>query len=70
MLEGEKTFTKDEQMSHTSFEIMWGLILKVLCEIKIKTIVKFFEKCDISNNLDGIENDHLCAESDNDLEVD
>ncbi|GFT97622.1 hypothetical protein TNCV_1034571 [Trichonephila clavipes] len=52
-------------MGHVSLEIVREWIIKTLNEIKPDLIQKSFKNCNISNSLDGTEDDYLFMEESN-----
>ena len=67
MIYGEHTFTKGGNMRKVDMPTICQWIVDAWKELPIKTVVKGFKKCSISNILDGTEDDILWMEdADND----
>lgn len=69
MINGEHTFTKGGNMRKVDMPTICQWIVSAWKELPIKTVVKGFKKCCISNMLDGTEDDILWmddAEDDDD----
>ena len=59
MITGEHTFTKGGNMRKVDMPTICQWIVDAWKELPIKTVVKGFKKCSISNMLDGTEDDIL-----------
>ena len=67
MIHGEHTFTKGSNMRKVDMPTICRWIVDAWKELPIKTVVKGFKKCSISNMLDGTEDDILWMDdADND----
>ena len=67
MIHGEHTFTKGGNMRKVDMPTICRWIVDAWKELPIKTVVKGFKKCSISNMLDGTEDDILWMDdADND----
>ena len=67
MIHGEHTFTKGGNMRKVDMPTICRWIVDAWKELPIKTLLKGFNKCSISNMLDGTEDDILWMDdADND----
>uniref|UniRef100_A0A8C4RS32 HTH CENPB-type domain-containing protein n=1 Tax=Erpetoichthys calabaricus TaxID=27687 RepID=A0A8C4RS32_ERPCA len=70
MINGEHTFTKGGNMRKVDMPTICQWIVDAWKELPIKTVVKGFKKCCISNMLDGTEDDILWMDDTDDADDD
>ncbi len=69
MVEGEKTYTTGGNMRAPSLHILCDFVIKSWDAVAVKTVMKSFKKCGISNSWNGKEEDMLWNDSDKETGV-